>query len=106
MSTLSPSPDQHTEACAVDRSCADSGCGCSTPDRSAPAATTSRTGFKAGLLAAACAIACLAVPFAMGGVAAVSGAVAGEWWLLVGLAVAAIIIGAAAVRRHRSGKLC
>ena len=53
------------------------------------AAAPTRRGLKAGLLAAACAVACLAVPIAIGGAAAVSGAVAGEWWLLVGLGVAA-----------------
>ena len=60
----------------------------------------------AGLLAAACVIGCLAVPFALGGVAAVSGALAGEAWLFVGLAVAAIVVGVAVVRRRRTGKIC
>ena len=106
MTTISSSSHESTDTCTVDRTCADSGCGCSTASGSDPATTTSRMGFKAGSLAAACAVACLAVPFAVGGVAAVSGAVAGEWWLLVGLAIAAIVVGVAVVRRRRSGKIC
>lgn len=106
MTTIDTSPDQPTEACAVDRSCADSGCGCSTPQGSGPDATTSRKGLKAGLLAVACVIGCLAVPLALGGVAALSGALAGEAWLLVGLAVAAVVVGGAVVRRRRTGKIC
>ena len=106
MTTINTPSDQATEACAVDRSCADSGCGCSTPAGSEPASATSRRGLKAGLLAAACVIGCLAVPLALGGVAALSGALAGEAWLLVGLAVAAIVVGVAVVRRQRTGKIC
>ena len=106
MTTINTSTDQSTDACAVDRSCADSGCGCSTPAGSEPVATTSRKGLKAGLLAAACVIGCLAVPLALGGVAALSGALAGEAWLLVGLAVAAVVVGVAVVRRRRTGKIC
>lgn len=106
MTTTNTSSDSSTEACAVDRSCADSGCGCSTPAGTGAGSTNSRKGLKAGLLAAACVIGCLAVPFAIGGVAAVSGALAGEAWLLVGLAVAAIVVGAAVVRRRRTGRIC
>ena len=106
MTTIDTSPDQPTEACAVDRSCADSGCGCSTPAGSGPDATASRKGLKAGLLAAACVIGCLAVPLVLGGVAALSGALAGEAWLLVGLAVAALVVGGAVLRRRRTGKIC
>ncbi|QYG91823.1 hypothetical protein HC251_04770 [Iamia sp. SCSIO 61187] len=106
MTTINTSPDQTSEACAVDRSCADSGCGCATPAGSEPAATTSRKGLKAGLLAAACVIGCLAGPLAIGGVAAMSGAVAGEAWLLVGLAVATIVVGFGVVRRRRTGRIC
>ena len=106
MTTINTS-DQSSGACAVDRSCADSGCGCSTPAGSDPAASTSRKkGLWAGLLAAACVVGCLAVPFAIGGAAALSGALAGEAWLLVGLAVAAIVVGVAVVRRRRTGKIC
>ena len=56
--------------------------------------------------AVACAVACLAVPFAVGGAAAVSGALAGEWWLVAGLAVAAIVVSVAVVRRRQAGKIC
>lgn len=106
MTTISTLTGPSTEACPVDRSCADSGCGCATPAGSDQAVTSSRKGLKAGLLAAACVIGCLAVPFAIGGVAAVSGALAGEAWLLVGLGVAAIVVGVAVVRRRRSGTFC
>jgi hypothetical protein len=107
MTTINTPSDRSTEACELDRSCADSGCGCSTPAAgSDPEATTSRKGLRAGLLAAACVIGCLAVSFALGGVAAVSGALAGEAWLFVGLAVAAIVVGVAVVRRRRTGKIC
>lgn len=107
MTTINTSSDQSTESCAVDRSCADSGCGCSTPVAGSESeATSSRKGLKAGLLAAACVIGCLAVPFAIGGAAVVSGALAGEAWLLVGLAVVAIVVGVAVVRRRRTGKIC
>lgn len=107
MTTIDSSLGQKSDACAVDRSCADSGCGCSTSagaDQSSSA--TTRRGLKAGLLVVACAVACLAVPFAVGAAAAVSGAVAGEWWLLVGFAVAAVVVGVAVVRRRRTGKIC
>jgi hypothetical protein len=57
-------------------------------------------------LAAACVIGCLAVPVAIGGVAAVSGALAGEAWLLVGLVVAALVVGVAVVCRRGTGKIC
>ena len=106
MTTINPSSDQSTDACAVDRSCADSGCGCATPAGSDAPATTSRTGLKAGLLAVACVLGCLAVALAIGGVAAVSGALAGELWLLVGLAVAALVVAAAVVRQRRTAKIC
>lgn len=97
---------QRDDSCAVDRSCADSGCGCSTPAGADQSSATTRRGPKAGLLAVACAVACLAVPFAVGGAAAVSGALAGEWWLVAGLAVAAIVVSVAVVRRRQTGKIC
>ena len=59
-----------------------------------------------GSLAAACVVGCLAVPVVLGGIAAVSGAVAGEAWLLVGLAVASIVVAVAVIRRRRTGKIC
>jgi len=107
MTTIDTSSGQSTDACAADRSCTDSGCGCATPAGSDPAASSSsRKGLKAGLLAAACVIGCLVVPLALGGVAAMSGALAGESWLLIGLAVAAIVVGVAVVRRRRTGNIC
>jgi hypothetical protein len=106
MTTINTSTDQTTEACAVDQSCADSGCGCAAPAGSGPDTATSRKGLKAGLLAAVCVIGCLAVPLALGGAAALSGALSGEAWLLIGLAVAAIVVGGAGLRRRRTGKLC
>ena len=107
MTAINTSPDQSTDACAVDRSCADSGCGCGTLAGSEPGqAATSRKGLKAGLLAAACVIGCLGLPLALGGVAAVSGALAGEAWLLVGLAIAAVVVGVAVAQRRRTGKVC
>lgn len=110
MTITNPELDDNAGACAVDRSCADSGCGCAAPTaerdpNGAPA--PSRRGLKAGLLAAACALACLAVPLAIGGVAAVSGALAGEAWLVVGLVVAASVVAVAMARRRRTdGKIC
>jgi hypothetical protein len=107
MTAINTSPDQSTDACVVDRSCADSGCGCGTPAGSdSGGAATARTGLKAGLLAAACVIGCLGLPLALGGVAALSGALAGEAWLLVGLAIAAVVVGVALVRRRRTGRIC
>jgi hypothetical protein len=105
MTAIDSPPDQPTDSCHVDRSCTDSGCGCATP-ATQDTATPTRRGLKAGLLAAACAVACLAVPLAVGGVAAVSGALAGEWWLLVGLTLAVAVIGTAEARRRRTGKVC
>ena len=108
MTTIDSSLDQQNDdTCAVDRSCADSGCGCSTPTGAGQSSAPTRRGLKAGLLAVACAVACLAVPFAVGGAAAVSGAMAGEWWLVAGLAAAGILVGMAVVmRRRRTGNVC
>ena len=106
MTAINTSSDRSSDACAVHRSCADSGCGCATLAAGEHAATTSRKGLKAGLLAAACVIGCLGLPLALGGVAAVSGALAGEAWRFVGLAVAAIAGGVAVERRRRTGTIC
>lgn len=112
MATTDPSLDASQDlegvVCAVDGSCGDSGCGCVPASRSDHAASPlARRGLKAGLLAAACVLGCLAVPLAVGGAAAVSGALAGEWWLVAGLVVAVGVLGlAASRRRHRGGKLC
>lgn len=100
------------EACAVDRSCSDSGCGCHPADTTPEATITAEAGSKparrglaAALLAVACAAACLAVPLAVGGAAAVSGALAGECWLVAGVvAVAAVAVGV--LSRRRGGRIC
>lgn len=91
-------------SCAVDRSCPpESGC-CGAPEPSAATEAKSWRGAKAAVLAVLCVAGCLAVPLAVGGAAALGGALAGEWWLAVAALVAA---GAAAVaiarRRGRSG---
>lgn len=106
MTTINTSTNPQTDACEVDRSCDDSGCGCDSTAMSDSTPKGSRRGLKAGLLAVACAVGCLAVPLAVGGAAAVSGAVAGEWWLLVGLAVSAAVVGVAVTRRRRTGDFC
>ena len=106
MTTIDSYLEQQSDTCAADRSCADSGCGCSTPGGAGQASVPTRRGLKAGLLAVACAVACLAVPFAVGGAAAVSGALAGEWWLVAGLAGAAVVVSVAVVRRRQTGKIC
>lgn len=112
MTTIDPaidrSRDPQVDACAVDGTCADSGCGCApTAEPDTVALTRSRRGFTAALLAVACVLGCLAVPVVIGGAAAVSGVVAGEWWLVLGVAVAAMVVGVAVLRRrHRTGRLC
>jgi len=106
MTTIDPSLDQPADACATDRSCADSGCGCGTPNEPDQGPATSRRGLKAGMLAAACAAACLAGPLAVGAAVAMSGAIAVGWWLAIGLAVAAVMIAVVMARRNRTGKLC
>jgi hypothetical protein len=108
--TVTPvEPIAEDAACNVDRSCAtapDSTCGCNTSSGVSDQ-TSSRRGAKTALLAVACAAACLAVPLAAGGLAAASGALAGEWWI-VALAVVATGIGATVMvrRRNRAGKVC
>lgn len=66
-------------ACAVDRSCSDTGCGCPPADTESRSGTLAKRGLATGLFAVACAAACLAVPLTVGGVAAASGAMAGQW---------------------------
>jgi hypothetical protein len=93
-------------SCSADRTCADStnapcGCGTDTADQQSAAP---RRGIVAALLALACAAACLAVPFAAGAVAAVSGSVAGQWWV-VAVVVAAAAVALVAVARRR-GRIC
>lgn len=87
--------------CAVNKSCADRGCGCGPV-----ASDTGRgRGFKAVLLGAACVLGCLAVPVAIGGFAALGGALSGELWVIgAGLGLAAI--AAAVLKRRGSGAIC
>lgn len=88
-------------ACAIDRSCdSGSGCGCgsATPNAS------QRRGRRAALVGVACVLGCLAVPIAIGGSAAVGGALAGEAWVIVaGAALAAVV---ALVLKRRRGSVC
>jgi hypothetical protein len=100
------------EACAVDRTCSDSGCGCSpvgtiqnTPVTAGAGSKPVRRGLGAVLLAVACAAACLAVPLAVGGAAAVSGALAGKWWLVAGVVVIAAV-AVAVLSRRRGERIC
>ncbi|MBI5088571.1 MAG: MerC domain-containing protein [Actinobacteria bacterium] len=88
-------------ACAVDKSCGpDTGCGCNPP-----ATAGRRRGLKAAVLGVLCVVGCLAVPIAIGGFAALGGALTGEVWLLVaGLVVAAVI--AIIMKRRGSGSIC
>lgn len=103
-------PTADEASCRTDQSCAtepDSSCGCGpTTERAGrPAA---KRGIVGALLIAACAAACLAVPLAVGGAAAVSGALAGEWWVAV-VALAATAIGAGVVlkcRNRAGGSVC
>lgn len=88
-------------ACAVDKSCADSGCGCG-PASHGPG---QRQGARAALFGVLCVLGCLAVPIAIGGFAALGGALSGEVWVLgAGLVVAAIV--AVVVKRRGSGSMC
>lgn len=88
-------------ACAVDKSCADDGCGCSP----APSPTGRRRGVKAALLGVLCVLGCLAVPIAIGGFAALGGALTGDGWLIVaGLVVTGVV--AIVLKRRGSGSIC
>lgn len=83
------------DGCVVDRSCVDTGCGCvstAVPLNAPRRATATR----AGLVGLLCVLACAAGPLAVGGLAAVTGAVAGETWIIV-----AGLVGAAAVSYYR-----
>ena len=91
-----------SDACAIDRSCADSGYGCGPQN---PSAKTSRRGFKAAVLAVLCVLGCLAVPVAIGGFAALGGVLSGEIWVLAaGLTVAVVV--AFVLRRRGGGSIC
>ena len=101
MNQTRPNDASTTIACATDKSCdPDSGCGCNP----APSARR-RNGFKAAVLGVLCVLGCLAVPIAIGGVAAIGGAVVGEVWIIVaGLVVAGVV--AVVLKRRGSGSIC
>ena len=64
-----------------------------------------RKGLKAAVLGVLCVLGCLAVPIAIGGVAALGGALAGEAWLIgAGLVIAAVV--ALVLKRRGSGSIC
>jgi hypothetical protein len=60
---------------------------------------------KAAIVAVLCAAACLAVPLAAGGLAAVSGALAGEWLIFAGAVLVTAVVGVVMLRR-RGGSPC
>ena len=103
MNQTRPATPDTAAACAVDRSYGpDTGCGCGP---SATAQPASRKGLKAGLLGVLCVLGCLAVPVAIGGFAALGGALAGEVWVIVaGLVVAAVV--AVVLKRRSGGRIC
>ena len=85
----------NADGCVVDRSCVDTGCGCvstAVPLNAPRRATATR----AGLIGLLCILACAAGPLAIGALAAVTGAIAGETWIIV-----AGLVGAAAVSYYR-----
>lgn len=94
--------DNPVIACATDKACGpDNGCGCG------PTSSTSgqRKGAKAAVLGVLCVLGCLAVPIAIGGFAALGGALAGEAWLIVaGVVVAGLV--ALVLKRRGSGSIC
>ena len=103
MNQTQPAIPDTVAACAVDRSCgAETGCGCG-PSATAP--TASRKGPKAGLLGVLCVLGCLAPPVAIGGFAALGGALAGEMWVLIAGLVAAAVV-AVVLKRRSGGTIC
>ncbi len=89
-------------SCAVDRTRPpEAACGCDNPSQ-ASTRSPRRTGAKAAIVAALCAAACLAVPLAAGGVAAVSGALAGEWLIVAGTVLVTAVVGTVMLRRRGS----
>jgi hypothetical protein len=97
-----PTDTGPAQACAIDRSCGPStGCGCAPT----PATSSQRKGVKAAVLGVLCVVGCLAVPIAIGGFAALGGALAGEVWLIVAGVVAAGVV-AVVLKRRGSGSMC
>lgn len=92
-------------SCALDRACPpEAACGGGGPSQ-ASTRSPRRTGAKAAIVAALCAAACLAVPLAAGGLAAVSGALAGEWLIVAGTVLVTAVVGTVMLRR-RCGSAC
>ena len=89
-------------ACATHKSCGpDTGCRCNSTPRS----SSQRRRLKAAMPGVLCVLGCLAVPIAMGGFAALGGALAGEAWLIIaGVAVAAVV--AVMMKRRGTGSIC
>ena len=102
MNQQTPPTDITAIAYATDKSCGpESGCGCGPT----PGASGQRKGLKAAVLGVLCVLGCLAVPIAIGGFAALGGALAGEAWLIVaGLVTAAVV--AVVLKRRDSGSIC
>src|SRR5262245_20244160 len=87
-------------ACPADRSC-----GCE-PVAAESEERPRRRGVAGALFAVACAAACLAGPLAVGGLAAMSGALAGEWWIAVVAIAATAVVAIVLLRRRGSGSVC
>jgi len=105
---MSPTQINHrdgTDACAVDSSCPPESECCAGDTQNAEDVKVVQHGAKVALLAALCAVACLGVPLAAGGVAAATGALAGRWWIAVAGIVVAAVASVAMVRR-RDGSGC
>ena len=108
MNQTEPATVDTGATCEIDRSCgpaAGCGCGPSATVENSSASTTSRKGLKAGLLGLLCVLGCLAAPVAIGGVAALGGAFAGEVWVIVAGLVAAVGV-AVVLKRRGGGSIC
>ena len=93
----------NAELCVVDRSCTDTECGCATANRPTPPDDTTRrkTFSRAGIVGLLCVLGCAAGPLAIGGVAAATGALSGEAWIIAaGLVIAAVVYA----YRRRTGR--
>ena len=89
--------------CAIDQSSTETGCGCATTKHPTPADDTPRrkTLSRVGILGLLCVLGCAAGPLAIGGLAAVTGALSGEAWIIAtGLLIAAAVYA----YRRRTGR--
>ena len=99
-------PASNGQACAVDQSCTDTGCGCTTTNHATANHDTPRrkTLGRAGIVGLLCVLGCAAGPLAIGGLAAVTGALSGEAWIIAaGLIIAAVVY---AFRRRNGQRGC